>query len=127
MQASLNVSQIRCDQSNCQNGGACPFPGEPCDCPAGFTGDLCQNAPQGLSDIASTGIALGVLSFVCVLVIFVCCVLIQWARRNQGTNAMLNERRFEDPSRRNRDFYRYEGQYGVGQELYRLGGTDAPV
>ncbi|XP_030846977.1 fibropellin-1-like [Strongylocentrotus purpuratus] len=121
-----NSCNVQCDQSNCQNGGACTSPGQPCDCPAGFTGDLCQNAPQGLSDIAIIGIAFGVFGFVCVLVNCVCCVFIQGARRNKGTNSMLNVGRYEDRSRRDRGFYRNEGQYGVGQELYRLGGTDAP-
>eukprot|EP00057_Strongylocentrotus_purpuratus_P029608 XP_011684082.1 PREDICTED: latent-transforming growth factor beta-binding protein 1-like [Strongylocentrotus purpuratus] len=42
LEASISAT-VQCDQSNCQNGGACTSSGQPCDCPAGFTGDLCQN------------------------------------------------------------------------------------
>ncbi|XP_011681799.2 protein HEG-like [Strongylocentrotus purpuratus] len=101
---------------------------------AGLTGDLCQNAPQGLSNGAIIGIALGVFGSVLVLITCVCCVFIQVVRRNQATKLLLADH----PSRRNGDFYRneylngcveynsFEGRwYTIGQALDRMRETDA--
>eukprot|EP00057_Strongylocentrotus_purpuratus_P017149 XP_011671623.1 PREDICTED: fibropellin-1 isoform X6 [Strongylocentrotus purpuratus] len=135
--ASISA-EVQCDQTNCQNGGTCTSAGQPCNCPAGFTGDLCQNAPQGLSNGAIIGIALGVFGFVLVLITCVCCVFVQGVRRNQATKLMLAEQRYDNPSRQNRGFYGNESfngsdeynslegrRYAVGQALDRLRGTDA--
>ncbi|XP_030844888.1 fibrillin-1 isoform X5 [Strongylocentrotus purpuratus] len=134
--ASISA-EVQCDQSNCQNGGECTSSGQPCNCPAGFTGDLCQNASQGLSNGAIIGIALGVFGFVLVLITCVCCVFVQGVRQNQATKLMLAEQRYDNPSRQNRGFYGNESfngsdeynslegrRYAVGQALDRLRRTD---
>eukprot|EP00057_Strongylocentrotus_purpuratus_P031399 XP_784490.3 PREDICTED: fibropellin-1 [Strongylocentrotus purpuratus] len=135
--ASISA-EVQCDQTNCQNGGTCTTSGQPCNCPAGFTGDLCQNASQGLSNGAIIGITLGVFGFVLVLITCVCCVFVQGVRRNQATKLMLAEQRYDNPRRQNRGFYGNEyfdgsdeynslegRRYAVGQALDRLRGTDA--
>eukprot|EP00057_Strongylocentrotus_purpuratus_P020557 XP_011675031.1 PREDICTED: uncharacterized protein LOC105443496 [Strongylocentrotus purpuratus] len=108
------------DQSNCQNGGECTSSGQPCNCPAGFTGDLCQNASQGLSNGAIIGIALGVFGFVLVLITCVCCVFVQGVRQNQATKLMLAEQRYENPSRQNRGFYGNESFNGCDETFHSL-------
>eukprot|EP00057_Strongylocentrotus_purpuratus_P028191 XP_011682665.1 PREDICTED: uncharacterized protein LOC105446932 [Strongylocentrotus purpuratus] len=136
--ASTISANVQCDQSNCQNGGECTFSGQPCSCQAGFTGDLCQDAAQGLSNGSIIGIAVSVFGFVLILLTCVSCILIKTVRRNQATKLMLAEERYNDPSRRDSGFFRHEylydseeydslegRRYHVGLALDRLRGTDA--
>ncbi|XP_063971397.1 fibrillin-2-like isoform X3 [Lytechinus pictus] len=131
---SFNAN-VQCDQTNCQNGGSCITAGDPCDCLAGFNGDLCQNdtGNSGLSVGAIIGIALGVFGFVIIIVGCVCCMFLQSFRQNQATKAMLSDGRYDYPSFNmngsydgSEEYDSFEGRrMAVGQALDRLRGNGA--